>query len=158
MTAPRAPTWFQKLLHEFVNLREAAAEEEAAGRLAAMPVVVTASTRASASSLAGTQSGKSKVKDLQLARLGNKDMQRIVEKFAERVLGIDRVTCPEHVASLIEWLGGNPRLLAQLLCALSGRTARAMAREEMHVGESQRSAVIRQHGTMFCRDCRVKVA
>ena len=136
MTAPQAPTWFQKLLHEFVNLREAAAQEEAAGRLAAMPVVVTASTRASASSLAGTQSGKSKVKDLQLARLSDEDMQRIVEDFAKRMLS-DEVRCPEHVASLIEWLGGNPRLLAQLLCALSGRNADGMRDEEMHVGESQ---------------------
>ena len=76
-------------------------------------------------------------------------MQRVVENFAERLLGVDRA-CPEHVAPLVEGLGGQPRPLAQLLSALSGRSARALFLEEMHVGEaqlSQRSPGLRQHGT-----------
>ncbi len=69
-------TWLQHLLSNFVGLREEAVNAEA--QLHCMPVVITASTRASASTMQHTASGNSKTKDLQLWPLTEQESTSIV--------------------------------------------------------------------------------
>eukprot|EP00898_Chlorokybus_atmophyticus_P002411 jgi/Chlat1/3170/Chrsp22S00248 len=128
-------TWLQNMISEFVSLR-AAVRQEADG-LCCMPVIVTASTCASASSLAATASRKSSVRDLRLPALTLQQMTDIVKDIVQRLPGMAVPTSNGLLAisNILEWLGGNPRLLSYALCALSG-SAFVMREEVLLVGPS----------------------
>ncbi len=79
------PSWLQAALSHFVMLRKTAAELEGNGELLCMPVVITASTRSSASSLQGTASGHSLVKDVHVRPLTETQMQAVIFDLAKRV-------------------------------------------------------------------------
>ena len=78
------PSWLQDALSHFVTLRNRAAELEGNGELLCMPVVITASTRSSASSLQGTASGHSLVKDVHCQPLTEMQMQAVIIDLATR--------------------------------------------------------------------------
>ena len=87
-----------------------------------MPVVLTASTRASASSLTGTSSSKSRVKDVLLRPLSDMQMHAVVRNVMTRMNApTPPDDFPANVTLLLRLLGGNPRWLAWSLCALAGR-------------------------------------
>ncbi len=75
---PDQPSWLQHVLTNFVHLRWLAAQAEQKGTLYCMPVVLTASTCASASSLSGPSSGRSKVKDVLLRPLSDIQMHAVL--------------------------------------------------------------------------------
>lgn len=81
---PQKPSWLQAALSHFVMLRKRAVELEGNGELLCMPVVITASTRSSASSLQGTASGHSLVKDVHVQPLTEMQMQAVIFDLAKR--------------------------------------------------------------------------
>ena len=130
---PDQSSWLQHALSNFVHLRLLAAHAEQAGTLHCMPVVLTASTRASASSLTGTSSGRSKVKDVLLRPLSDNQMHAVVRNVMTRMNApTPPADFPANVVLLLRLLGGNPRWLAWSLCALAGRVD--VASEEFPAG------------------------
>ncbi len=122
-------TWLQQQLSNFVRLRTEAVKAQA--QLQCMPVIITASTRASASTLQNTASGNSKVKDLQLWPLTEQESASVVLDLVQRFGKQDACSAglPEKVLVLLRLLGGNPRLLVWALVALCGK---ASLRGEMY--------------------------
>ena len=120
---PGQPSWLQHALSNFVQLRLLAAQEEQKGTLHCMPVVLTASRRASASTLTGTlSSGRSKVKDIRIRPLSDIQMHAAVRNVVTRMHAPNPpADFPANVVLLLRLLGGNPRWLAWSLCALAGR-------------------------------------
>ena len=94
-----------------------------AGTLKCMPILLSASTVAAASSFEGTSSGLSKVKDLQVPLLPQERAWAMVRDLLDRVP--DRpcelpMDCPDKVADVLDWAGGMPRKIAWSLSAMSG--------------------------------------
>ena len=119
---PDQPSWLQHLLSNFVQLRWSAAQAEQKRTLHCMPLVLTASTCASASSLTGTSSGKIKVKDVLLRPLSDSEMHAVVWDVMTRMNApTPPAELPANVVLLLRLLGGNPRWLAWSVCALAGR-------------------------------------
>lgn len=119
---PGQPSWLQHALSNFVHLRWLAAQGEQKGTMHCMPIVLTASTRASASTLSEPQSSRSKVKDVLLRPLSDIQMHAVVRNVVARMHAPDPpVDFPANVVLLLRLLGGNPRWLAWSLCALAGR-------------------------------------
>ena len=125
--AKPAPTlqkssWLQSLLSHFVMLRKRAAQLEKDGKLLCMPVAITASTRSSASSLQGTASGHSKVKDVHVRPLTDSQMQAVVLDLMKRTTGAPATitSFPQKLMLLLQLTGGNPRMLSYTLCLLAG--------------------------------------
>jgi len=116
------PSWLQAALSHFVMLRKRAAELEGNGELLCMPVVITASTRSSASSLQGTASGHSLVKDVHVQPLTEMQMQAVIFDLAKRIKDVPVVpsSLPPQLLLLLQLIGGNPRMLSQALCLLAG--------------------------------------
>lgn len=125
--AAPAPTlqkasWLQHALSTFVALRKSAAALQGKDELLCMPVVITASTHASASSLSNTANARSRVKDIHLRPLTDMQMQALVvslAKSSKHDLAIPSPLPPQLVL-LLQLLGGNPRMLCQALCLLAG--------------------------------------
>lgn len=90
-----------------------------------MPVCVIASTRASASSLGGTASRKSRVKDIHLFPLDVSQMQAVISNLVERVAGAPKMpsALPTRATQVLQLIGGNPRMLSQALCSMAGNHA-----------------------------------
>ncbi|KAL3159353.1 hypothetical protein ABBQ32_011304 [Trebouxia sp. C0010 RCD-2024] len=105
-------------------LRQRAADLEGQNELLCMPVVITASTRASASSLRNTASGQSRVKDVHLRPLTDMQMQAVIQSLAKRSQHCPEVpsSLPPQLLLLLQLVGGNPRMLCQTLCLLAGST------------------------------------
>ena len=103
-------------------LRQKAAELEGNGELLCMPVVITASTRSTASSLQGTASGHSLVKDVHVRPLSEMQMQAVVFDLAKRIKDVPVIpsSLPSQLLLLLQLIGGNPRMLSQTLCLLAG--------------------------------------
>ena len=103
-------------------LRKTAAELEGKGELLCMPVVITASTRSSASNLQGTASGYSRVKDIHVQPLTEMQMQAVIFDLAKRIQHDTVVpsSLPPQLLLLLQLIGGNPRMLSQALCLLAG--------------------------------------
>lgn len=101
------PSWLQKALSNFVMLRKTAAWLEGKNELLCMPVVVTASPRASASSLAGTASAKSCVKDIYLRPVTDTQMHTVVLGLAKWSKKLSHHTCATATtagaASAVAW-------------------------------------------------------
>ena len=119
--ASSEPTWLQYALDHFARLRSKAAHTQA--QLQCMPVIIAASTRASACSLKNTASRKSQIKDLQLWQVTEEDSTRIIQDLLQRMGRGSRPSAglPANVLVLLRLLGGSPRLLADALVALSGQ-------------------------------------
>ena len=128
------PSWLQNSLSHFVMLRKIAAELEGTGELCCMPVAITASTRSSASSLQGTASRHSKVKDVHMRLLTDSQMQAVVFDFVKSVEGAPAVpsSIPEKLMLLLQLTGGNPRMLTQAFCLLAASSA--LSNEEFPAG------------------------
>ena len=127
--APGETTWLQHALSNFGKLQMEAGSVHA--RLQCMPVVIATSTKASA--VVPARDG-SRVRDLQLRPLTEQeDITGIVQDLLERMgkLSGPSAGLPEQVLMLLRLLGGNPRLLAWALTALSGRNQ--LAAEEFVV-------------------------
>jgi len=120
--ALQTPSWLQVALSHFVMLRKAAADLEAKGELLCMPVVITASTRSSASSLQNTASGHSYSKDVHVRSLTETQMQAVICDLAKRITSAPAVpsSLPPQLLLLLQLIGGNPRMLSQTLCLLAG--------------------------------------
>lgn len=90
-----------------------------------MPVCVTASTRASACSLGGTASWKSRVKDLHVQPLDVSQMQAVISNLVQQVAGAPKMpsALPARATQLLQLIGGNPRMLSQALCSMAGNHA-----------------------------------
>ena len=118
------PSWLQFALSHFVMLRKVAADLEGQNELLCMPVIITASTRASASSLRGTANGESRVKDVHLRPLTDMQMQAVVVSLAKRSKDCLAIPSPlpQKLLLLLQLVGGNPRMLCQTLCLLAGST------------------------------------
>ena len=116
------PSWLQHTLSQFVQLRMTAAELEADGELLCMPVVITASTRSLGSSLQGTASGESRVKDVHLRPLTDGQMQAVVSDLTKRIQDAPEVSSsiPDKLKLLLQLTGGNPRMVSRTLCLLAG--------------------------------------
>lgn len=119
------PSWLQDALSQFVKLRKRAAELEGQGELLCMPVAITASTRASASSLRNTTSGTSKVKDIHLRPLTDVQMKDLILSLAKRSRHQIKIpaSLPPHLVLLLQLTGGNPRMLCQTLCLMTNSPA-----------------------------------
>ena len=106
-------------------LRKRAAELEGNGELLCMPVVITASTRSTASSLQGTASGQSFVKDVPVRPLSETQMQAVIFDLAKRAQDSPATpgSLPPKLLHLLQLTGGNPRMLSQALCLLAGSSA-----------------------------------
>jgi hypothetical protein len=105
----------------FVPLRQRAAQMHRDGSLMCMPVLLSASTVAAASSFEGTS--RSKVKDLHLPLLPKERAWSMVREFLGRVPnrpGELPMDCPDKIAQIFDWAGGNPRRIAWGLSAMSG--------------------------------------
>lgn len=105
----------------FVPLRQQAAQMHRDGSLMCMPVLLSASTVAAASSFEGTS--RSKVKDLHLPLLPKERAWSMVREFLGRVPnrpGELPMDCPDKVAQIFDWAGGTPRRIAWGLSAMSG--------------------------------------
>ncbi len=115
-------SWLQTALSHFVMLRKTAAELEGNGELLCMPVVITAITRSSASSLQGTASGHSLVKDVHVRPLTETQMQAVIFDLAKRLKNLPVVpsSLTPQLLLLLQLIGGNPRMLSQTLCLLAG--------------------------------------
>ena len=87
-----------------------------------MPVVITASTRSSASSLQGTANGHSLVKDVHVQPLTEMQMQGVIFDLAKRTKDVPVVpkSLPTELLLLLQLIGGYPRMLSQALCLLAG--------------------------------------
>lgn len=106
----------------FVRLRERAAQMAKDGSLMCMPVLMSASTVAAASSFESTSSGLSKVKDLQVPLLPTHRAWLMVREVLTRVPhrpGDLPLDCPDKVATIFDWAGGMPRKIAWGLSAMS---------------------------------------
>ena len=116
------PSWLQFALSHFVQLRKTAAELEGQNELFCMPVIITASTRASASSLHGTASGQSRVKDVHLRPLTDLQMEGVIVSLAKRSHPCVAIPSPlpPQLLLLLQLVGGNPRMLCQTFCLLAG--------------------------------------
>lgn len=124
VSTPTQPSWISRALSYFVMLRKEAAELEGRGELMCMPVAITASTRASASSLHNTASGNSKVKDIHLRPLTKRQMHALVLSLVRRssLASALPATLPDELMLLLQLTGGNPRMLSHTLCLTSGST------------------------------------
>lgn len=106
-----------------------------------MPVAITASTIASATSLACTSTWRSKVADLHLVPLTTEQLWAVVQDLGARLgrepLGQGQwiTTCPQHVTQVLRFVGGNPRHLAWAISGMSGSAASDMSRQIMKLGE-----------------------
>jgi len=119
--APYGPTWLQRALDYFARLRFKAAGAKA--QLQCLPVVITASSRASACTLRNTASHRGQAMDLQLWPLSEDDSVRIVQDLLQRMGRASHLPArlPDKVLAVLRLLGGNPQLLAWALVALSGQ-------------------------------------
>jgi len=114
------PSWLQSALSHFVMLRKRAAALEEKGELLCMPVVITASTRSSASSLQGAGCRHSRVKDVHVRPLTETQMQAVICDLAKRINNAPVVPRSLPPLLLLQLIGGNPRMLSQTLCLLAG--------------------------------------
>lgn len=130
-------------------LRQRAADLEGQNELLCMPVVITASTRASASSLRNTASGQSRVKDVHLRPLTDVQMQAVIVGLAKRSQHCPEIpsSLPPQLLLLLQLVGGNPRMLCQTLCLLAGSTV--VHNEEFPAGQHQIHANI--YGVGLCK-------
>jgi hypothetical protein len=122
-------------LDNFARLRLEAAR--AGGQLQCLPIIIAASTRASACTLRRTASRRSRVKDLQLWPLTEADTSCIIQDLLQRMgrASWTSAELPDKVLVLLRLLGGNPQLLALALVALSGQ--HELSDEAYIVGTSQ---------------------
>ena len=142
------PSWLQFALAHFVMLRQRAADLEGQNELLCMPVVITASTRASASSLRNT-ARHSRVKDVHLRPLTDMQMQAVIQSLAKRSQHCPEVPSPlpSQLLLLLRLVGGNPRMLCQTLCLLAGSTV--VHNEEFPAG--QHLIHTNMYGVGLCR-------
>jgi len=119
--APHEATWLQHALEHTARLRSMAVEVQA--ELHCMPVIITATTRASVCTLKNTASDRSLVRDLQIWPLTEENIICIVQDLLQRMgkASWPSAELPDKVLLLLRLLGGNPRLLAWALVALSGQ-------------------------------------
>lgn len=156
--ADGSPSWLQRMLSNFVDLRHDAAEEEREGRLLCMPVVLTASTQSSSSLLDTTAGRGPQIRDLHLQPLSDANAEDIVLHFLRRVSMVSKLpdTLPATVRQLLQLCGGNPRLIAWTLSSLSG--CKDLQKEDYLIGETQcctpSSGV--NHSPMFLVRCAVR--
>lgn len=105
-----------------MSLRHEAAKLEAQGTLLCLPVGITASTCASASSLNQTANGTSLVKDMHLSPLTGDQMQTLVISLAKRSSSTipTPLQLPDKLVLLLHLTGGNPDMVAQAVCLSAG--------------------------------------
>lgn len=117
-------SWLQTVLASFAWLRKEAASVEEQHELLCMPVVITASSRASASSLQIT-ARHSLTKYIHLCPLTSLQMQAVITGLAKcsRLCPEIPLPLPPQLVLLLPLIGGNPRLLSQTLCLLAGSGA-----------------------------------
>ena len=115
------PSWLQCALGCFVELRKDAAWLEGQNELLCMPVAITASTHASASSLRVTARHSWTV-DIHLRPLTDVQMQAVIVGLAKRSTHCPEIPSPLPPKSLLllQLVGGNPQLLCQTMCLLAG--------------------------------------
>lgn len=145
------PSWLQTVLASFAWLRKEAASHEGQHELLFMPLVITASSRASASSLQVT-ARHSRTKDIHLRPLTDLQMQAVIVGLAKRSRHSPEIppTLPPQLVLLLQLIGGNPRLLSQTLCLLAG--SRAVHNEEFLAGQHRRNTRHLWRTTCACVD------
>ncbi len=132
---PGAESWTQRVMSAFVQLREFAAKQQQQGVAAILPIAIQASTRGTAASLSATASGLSRVKDINLQLLSHGEMEEVVLDVIKRLpTPPATVQLPEGLSEMLQWVGGNPRLLARTMSALSG--SRSLIDETLQLGAS----------------------
>ena len=133
----------QDLISECVSLREKMQQAAQASDVDIMPVIITASTRASSTAAHQSKSGKSRVADIQLRPLSTAEMAQIALDIQSRCGLNASGELPNSLMSILRWLGGVPHLLAWAMCGLSGHMGRTMTEEVFLPGrpkpQSQRS-------------------
>lgn len=140
-TAPSGDIWFRRLLSEFAQLRwqaALAASEHKQHNL--LPVVVTASTSFVNASFHETASCNAEVHSIKMRPLEVPELQHIIQNLCARlnVPGSPDISQFHLLLEpLLPWLSGTPRLLAWLLCGVSGRAWTSFKDQKPAVGTLQ---------------------
>lgn len=147
-------SWVQQALSAFVAMRCAAGKQQ----LRMMPVLIVASTLASATSLADTASARTAVAEVQLMPSSYQDTKAIFLDVCRRVgQPVSSDDLSAHVKLVLKMVAGCPRHLAWAMALISG-SHQVVTKEVLMLGEftgtagSWRSVIVRPSSLVLSSD------